>query len=164
MPNFFADSAKISEWTDIEESSKGSVLSVGEDTVIDSFVKIKFAGGIGNIKIGEKCYINSGCVLYSGNGITIGKNVIIAANCTLAPVNHEFRNLEIPIREQGFLKSRGGIIIEDDVWIGAGSVILDGTHILKGSVIGAMSLTRGKLLSCSVYAGNPVKFIKKRTA
>ena len=58
--------------------------------VIDAFVKIKPAGGSGDVVIGRGTVINSGCVLYTGNGIRIGRNVLIAANCTLAPTNHEF--------------------------------------------------------------------------
>lgn len=45
--------------------------------------------------------INSGCVLYTGNGISIGRNVQIAANCTLAPTTHELMDPDKPVREQG---------------------------------------------------------------
>ena len=77
--------------------------------------------------IGRGTVINSGCVLYTGNGIRIGRNVLIAANCTLAPTNHAFADPDQPIRDQGFQPSRGGIVIGDDVWIGANCVLLDGT-------------------------------------
>jgi len=154
--------AKISKYADIETSVRGSTLSIGDNSVIDSFVKIKFCGGSGNISIGSHCYINSGCVLYSGNGITIGNDVLIASNCTFAPVNHAFSSQEKPIRQQGFLPSRGGIVIEDDCWIGANVVILDGTHIAKGCVIGASSLVKGQLEPYGIYGGNPLKFIRMR--
>ena len=120
------ETATVSAMADIEDSIRGSSLSVGAKSVIDSFVKIKFAGGVGNITIGSSVYINSGCVLYSGNGIAISDNVSIAANVVFAPVNHEYRNRDTLIQQQGFCASKGGIIIEDDVWIGAGCVILDG--------------------------------------
>ena len=97
--------------------------------VIDAFVKIKPAGGSGDVVIGRGTVINSGCVLYTGNGIRIGRNVLIAANCTLAPTNHAFADPDRPIREQGFQPSRGGIVIGDDVWIGANCVLLDGATI-----------------------------------
>ena len=57
--------------------------------------------------------INAGCVLYTGNGIHIGNYVAIAANCTFAPVNHAYADRSRLIREQGFLPSKGGIVIED---------------------------------------------------
>jgi acetyltransferase-like isoleucine patch superfamily enzyme len=155
-------SAKISNLADIETSNRGSVFSLGQDSFIDSFVKIKFVGGIENIEIGDNCYINSGCVLYSGNGIKIGNNVLIAANCSLSPVNHAFDDKSRLMRIQGFQTSKGGIVIEDDVWIGANAVILDGAFIPTGCVIGAGSLVRDKLEPYSVYAGNPLRLIRPR--
>ena len=148
--------AAVSAMTDIEESVRGSTLSVGAKSVIDSFVKIKFAGGLGNIAIGSSVYINSGCVLYSGNGIAIGDNVSIAANVVFAPVNHQYRDKNSLIQQQGFCASKGGIIIEEDVWIGAGCVILDGAVVRRGAVIGAMSLIRGEVEAFSIQSGNPL--------
>ena len=69
--------AYVSPLADIEESVKGSKIIIGPDSYIDAFVKIKAAGGVGNITIGRQSFINSGCVLYIGNGISIGDNVKI---------------------------------------------------------------------------------------
>lgn len=147
--------ALVSSLADLELSSKGSRIVIGAHCRIDSFVKIKPAGGSGDVLFGERCYINSGCVLYSGNGITVGNDVLIAANCTFAPVNHQFRDRNRLIRDQGFSPSRGGIVIEDDVWIGANSVLLDGAILRRGCVIGAGSLVRGELPAFSVCRGVP---------
>lgn len=151
-----APTARVSPLADIEDSTRGSLIDIGADSVIDSFVKVKPAGGSGNVLIGQRCTINSGCVLYTGNGITIGNDVAIAANCTFAPVNHQYRRKDLLIREQRFAESRGGIIIEDDVWIGAGCVFLDGTILRRGCVIGALSLVRGEVPAYSIQAGNPL--------
>ncbi|WAH37698.1 acyltransferase [Alicyclobacillus dauci] len=153
--NRFDESAIISPYSRIETSVRGNVVEIHHGAVIDDFVKIKFAGGSGDIIIGEGSYINSGCVLYSGGGITIGKHVLIAANCTLAPVNHEYNDKTKLIKDQGFKKSCGGIVIEDDVWIGAGCVLLDGTHIERGCVIGAASFVKGYFSAYGVFGGNP---------
>lgn len=150
-----APSARISHLADIEDSQRGSRIVLEEDVVIDAFVKIKPAGGIGDVIIGRGTVINSGCVLYTGNGIRIGRNVLIAANCTLAPTNHAFADPNRSIRDQGFQPTRGGIMIGDDVWIGANSVLLDGTTIGEGSVIGAMSLLRGSLPPFCLAHGIP---------
>lgn len=162
MTHIFSKSSHISHLADLEISKRGSILKIGDDSTIDSFVKIKFSGGIGDIIIGNRCHINSGCVLYSGNGINMGDNVIIAANCVFAPTNHQYTDINIPIRDQGFKASKGGILIEENVWIGAGSVILDGAIIRKGSIIAAMSLVRNVIEANSIYAGNPIRFVKKR--
>ncbi|MFL5763452.1 MAG: acyltransferase [Bacteroidia bacterium] len=160
--NTIAASAKISALADIETSVRGSKLSIGEQVMIDSFVKIKFTGGTGDIVIGNNSFINSGCVFYSGNGILVGNNVLIAANCVFAPVNHDYRRKDLLILEQGFLPSKGGIVIEDDVWIGANVTILDGAVIRKGAVIGANSLVTGEVAAYSVNAGSPAKKISER--
>ena len=160
--NQVSDKATISKLADIEVSSRGSKLVVADNVMIDAFVKIKFTGGEGDIIIGEGSYINSGCVLYSGNGIVIGKDVLIAANCTFAAVNHEFRDRSRTIAAQRFMPGRGGIIIEDDVWIGAGVIILDGSVIKKGCVIGAGSMVSGTTEEYGIYAGNPLQLKKFR--
>jgi acetyltransferase-like isoleucine patch superfamily enzyme len=155
-------SAIISKLADIEDSVRGSRIEIGDDVRIDSFVKIKPAGGIGDIIIGKRCYLNSGVVIYSGNGVTIGDDVLIAANCTLAAVNHEFRRRDLKIVEQRFQPSRGGIVIEDDVWIGAGTVLLDGAILRRGCVVGANSLVSGELEPYSINVGNPIRRIGYR--
>ncbi|GLX68308.1 acyltransferase [Paenibacillus glycanilyticus] len=155
--HFISESAAISSLCDLETSNRGSKLIVGEHSMIDAFVKVKFAGGSGDIAIGHHVFINSGTVIYSGNGVQIGDNALIAANCTFAPVNHAYRDRSRLIREQGFLPGKGGIILEEDVWIGANCVILDGTHIGRGAVIGAGSLVRGTLEAYGIYAGNPLE-------
>lgn len=155
--------AHISPMADIEDSTRGTLIQIGAGSVVDSFVKFKPAGGAGDVLIGERTTINSCCVLYTGNGILIGNDVAIAANCVFAPVNHEFSAREKLIREQRFRPSKGGILIEDDVWIGAGCVILDGAILRKGCVIGAMSLVRGEVPAYSINAGNPLQLLGWRT-
>lgn len=151
--------ARISPLADIEDSVRGTRIVVGARTIVDSFVKFKPAGGSGDVVIGEDCVINSGCVLYTGNGITIGDKVAIAAHCTFAPVNHEYRDRSRPIREQGFLPSKGGIVVEDDVWIGANCVLLDGCILRRGCVIGAGTVVRGEIAAYSVNAGQPLRVV-----
>jgi acetyltransferase-like isoleucine patch superfamily enzyme len=88
--------------------------------------------------------------------------VLVAANCTFAPTNHAFVCADVPIVSQGFQPSRGGIVVEDDVWIGANCVILDGAVIHRGAVIGAGSVVVGELAANTVYAGNPLRVIGHR--
>ncbi len=156
-------SARVSPLADIEDSVRGTRILIGAGTVIDSFVKIKPAGGSGDVDIGPGCTINSGCVLYTGNGIRIGRDVAVAANCTFAATNHAYQRRDLPIVRQGFLPSKGGIVIGDDVWIGANCVLLDGTEIGTGCVIAAASLVRGTLESYGIYGGNPLRKLGERT-
>lgn len=157
-----APGARVSRFADIEDSVRGSRIIVEDGAMIDAFVKIKPAGGVGDVRIGRNSYVNSGCVIYTGNGVDIAENVLIAANCTFAPVSHEFRRRDQLIREQGFGAGKGGIRVESDVWIGAGCVILDGARIGRGCVVGACSLVRGELEPYGIYAGNPLAKLGER--
>ena len=157
-----SDRARISNLADIEDSIRGSKIIIEAGVVIDAVVKIKPAGGDGGLVIGEDSYINSGTVIYTGSGVWIGKNVLIAANCTLAPVNHQYRSRDTRIINQGFAPNKGGIRIEDDVWIGVNTVVLDGALIRRGCVVGACSLVRGELDEYGIYVGNPLVKIGER--
>ena len=156
-------SARISALADIEDSIRGTRIVIAENVIIDSFVKIKPVGGTGDLFIDAGSTVNSGCVFYTGNGIRIGRDVAIAANCTFAPVNHEYADRDTLIRKQGFRVSKGGIVVGDDVWIGANCVLLDGTVIGDGCVIAAGCIVRGVLEPYHVYAGNPLRTLGQRT-
>ena len=149
--------ARISPMADIEESVRGTLIEIGPRVMIDSFVKIKPTGGSGDVVIGADSAINSGTVIYTGNGVRIGQGVAIAANCTLAPTNHAIADRDRMIKDQGFQPSRGGIVIEDDCWLGSGVVLLDGAILRRGCVIGAGSVVRGEVPAYSINVGNPLR-------
>jgi acetyltransferase-like isoleucine patch superfamily enzyme len=139
--------AKISALADIEDSIRGTLIEIGPRTVIDAFVKIKPAGGMGDVTIGADCAINSGTVIYTG---------------TLAPTNHAVADTTRRIRDQGFQPSKGGILIEEDAWLGANVVVLDGAIIRKGAVIAAGSVVRGEVPAFEIHAGVPTRRIGRR--
>lgn len=154
--------AIISALADIESSVRGNRVVVGDGTTIDSFVKIKFAGGRGDVEIGACCYLNSGVVIYSGNGVKLGTGVLVAANTTFAATNHAYRERHRTIIEQRFMPSRGGIVVGDDCWLGANCVLLDGTRLGQGCVVAAGTVIRGAWPDYAVIAGNPAKIVRYR--
>jgi len=162
VANYIHKSSVIGAMASIELSSRGTDTHIGENCHIDDFVKIKHVGGTADIKIGSHVYVNSGTVIYSGNGVQIGNSVLIGPNCCLVPSNHNVEDSEKLIREQGFSDSRGGIVIEDDVWLGANVTVLDGSVIRKGAVIGANSLVNHEVAEYTINVGNPAKEIGRR--
>lgn len=114
----------------------------------------------GEIKIGRNCSVNPFCVLYGMGGLTIGDNVRIATQTVIVPANHIFEDPDIPIVFQG--SELKGVIIEDDVWIGAGAKILDGVKIGKGSVIAAGAVVTKDVPSYAVVAGVPARILRWR--
>jgi len=154
--------AVISSDARIHPSVRGSRLKIGDFTHVYDYAVIRFVGGDGDIEIGEHCYINPHCVLYSGNGIKLGNYVLIAPQTSIVPANHSISDKDVFIRNQGFAPSRGGVVVEDDVWIGANCVLLDGTYIERGAVIAAGSVVNCRVPAYSIWGGVPAKFIKER--
>lgn len=154
--------AYVSPDARIHPSVRGSKIVIGAHTQIYDFVVIRAVGGNGDILMGEHCYINPHSVLYSGNGIKMGNYVLIAPHVSIVPTNHAMDRRDTEIRKQGFMPSRGGVVIEDDVWIGAHSTILDGAYIEKGAVIAAGSVVSGRVEAYSIWGGAPATKIKMR--
>ena len=105
------------------------------------------------------------CSSINRNSLVIGKVIIkeyvaISPNCVIVGSNHVFKDPNKLINDQG-VKSKG-IYIDDDVWIGANSTVLDGVVIGKGSIIGAGSVVSKSIPPYSVAFGNPCIVVKKR--
>jgi len=137
--------------------SGGSII-IGKNCKIHDYSMILSYKG--NIEIGDNCSVNPYTILYGHGGLKIGNGVRIAAHCVIIPSNHKFERLDVPIYQQGEISK--GIIIEDDVWIGAHCSILDGVRIGKGCVIGAGSVVNKSLPDFSVAVGVPARVISKR--
>jgi len=113
-----------------------------------------------NLVMGDGVCINDDVWINAVGGVTIGNNVLIGPKVVVHSANHKFSDVEKPISEQGHtLKA---VTIEDDVWIGASSVILAGVTIGKGVVVGAGSIVNKNVEAYSVVAGNPARVIGRR--
>jgi len=142
---------------DPADSEKSKII-IGDNTLISSFAIIRTYGG--TIEIGHSSFVNSFSILYGHGNLTIGDGCLIGPQVTIVPVNYGFQDRETPFRLQ--TPSLKGIIIEDDVWIGAGVTILDGCVVGKGSVIGAGAVVTRSIEPYSIVAGVPAKKIGSR--
>jgi len=113
------------------------------------------------VVIGSYCQINPFTVIYGGSGVYIGDNVMIAPHCMIAAGDHDFKQVDKPIRFAGNL-TKGPIIIEDNVWIGANCTITDGVCIGKDAVIAANSVVTKDVAPYDVVGGVPAKVIVNR--
>lgn len=154
--------AYVSPDARIHPSTRGTRIEIGAHTQIYDYVVIRAVGGAGDIVIGEHCYLNPHCVLYSGSGIRFGNYVLVGPGCAVVPANHAYGRTDLEIRRQGFAPSKGGVVVEDDVWIGANCVLLDGTHVESGAVIGAGSVVSGRVTGRSLWGGNPCRLVRPR--
>lgn len=134
-------------------------LVIGKGSQISSFVKIKASAGL--LKIGDRVDIATGSFLSSGAGqLVLGDDCLVGPNCVILANNYNSSRLDQTFREQGH--SSKGTVIGNNVSIGAGSVILDGSCIEDGVVIAANSLVSGKIVKNSIVQGNPAKVIFTR--
>lgn len=134
----------------------GGTVTIAEGVRISNSVIIAPYGG--SIEIKENVYIGPFCVLYGHGGLTIGRNSLIAAHSVLIPADHGFADTTTPIYKQPMTKK--GIIIENNVWVGAGVKVLDGVTIGSGSVIGAGAVVTKSIPKFTVAIGVPAKEIK----
>ena len=153
----------INDFVEINAEAKDSVY-LGNNSNIGKYSIVKCTGKYNNsnpgLKVGERFICGEFCFFGCAGGIIIGDNVMMGQNVRFHAQNHIFEDTNILLREQG--TSQKGIIIEDDCWIGAGSVFLDGITVGRGSVIGANTVVTKNVEPYSVVVGNPGKIIKKR--
>lgn len=130
-------------------------FDIGKRTTIEDFSVIN--NGVGDIFIGDNTLIGMGNVIIGP--VTIGNNVIFAQHVVLSGLNHEYRDIHVPIVGQKVTVKP--IVIEDDCWIAANSVITSGVTIGKHSVVAGGSVVTKDVPPYSVAAGNPAKIIRQ---
>jgi acetyltransferase-like isoleucine patch superfamily enzyme len=111
------------------------------------------------IHIGRNSLIGEYNVLRGQGGITIGDRVYTSPLVQLLAVNHLYNDPTKPMVEQGITAE--GIVIEDDVWVGAGAIVTDGVRVGKGAVIAAGAVVTKDVPPHTVVGGVPAKIIKQ---
>ncbi|MEW5718447.1 MAG: acyltransferase [Chloroflexota bacterium] len=140
-------------------------IEIGENTFVMhhaelhvyNFRNLPHAG----IKIGRNCLISEFNVLRGQGGITIGDNVYTAPHVQMAAINHVYTDPNAPIIKQGITAQ--GIVIENDAWIGAGAIILDGVRVGKGAVVAAGAVVTQDVPPHTIVGGVPAKVLKTIT-
>lgn len=128
---------------------------LGNDSTIEDFTTIN--NGVGDVLIGDRVRIGMSNVLIGP--VTIGNDVMLAQNIVLSGLNHGYEDINIVPHKQPVTKKK--ITLEDEVWIGANSVVVAGVTIGKHSVIAAGSVVTKNIPPYSVAVGNPARVIKQ---
>jgi acetyltransferase-like isoleucine patch superfamily enzyme len=130
----------------------------GPGCVISAFTKVKISGRFvmgRRVQIGTGCFVGAG-----GGGLVMGDDVLVSPNCSILTSNYRFDRLGVPLQEQG--TESKGVRIGDRVWIGANSVVLDGTEIGEDCLVSAGSVVSGRIPPRTIVQGNPAKVIFTR--
>jgi len=131
----------------------GKRCLIGRNTTVSTGYK-------GYVKIGSNVIVGANSLLQGPGGIDIGDNVLMGDQIILNAGKHIYSSTNIPIIEQGITME--GIVINDDVWIGAGAIVTDGVTISKGAVIEAGSVVNMNIPEYAIAAGTPAKVITFR--
>lgn len=105
--------------------------------------------------VGREVAIGPRVDIYNLGGVRIGDRVVISQDAYLCGGTHDYSVPSYPLL-------RKPIVIEDDVWIGAGAFLGPGVRIGRGSVVGARAVVTRDVPSWKVVAGNPARIIKDR--
>jgi len=132
----------------------GSILGdLGEGSVIQAPFTCEF--GL-PIRIGRKCFLNSGVIVLDGGGVTIGDHVLIGPSTQLYTVGHPLDHL----RRREWEVSFAPITIEDDVWLGGSVIVQPGVRIGARTVVGSGSVVTADLPPDSVAMGAPARVVR----
>lgn len=154
-------------WLSVIKIQDSRVFSIGKGSSVGDFTKICVdddvkSENISNLIIGNMTYIGDhNNIRASGGDIIIGNYCLISQNITMVASNHSFKKNEL-IYLQAWDKTKTGITIEDDVWIGANSVILPGVTLHKGCIVAAGSIVNKSVLANTIVGGVPAKLISTR--
>lgn len=135
-----------------------SKLEIGSDTVIDSYTTIKLSKGA-YLKIGNNSKINKLNYISCNKKIDFGSDSMTAPYCHILDSNHGLKKYCSPKNQEKIKKTT---FIGDGVWIGSQCIILAGSNVGDGVVLGANSIARCNLEPYSIYAGSPCNKIKDR--
>jgi len=134
-------------------------ISLGDGVIVSRSCVLQ--GKTGPLTIGNRADIGCNCIFSSVSGIEIGQSTLIAGHCYIGGGRYRSDRLEIPMMDQG-MYSEGPVILGDDVWLGAGVIVLDGVRIGRGSIIGAGSVVTKEIPEYSVAVGVPARVIGTR--
>jgi len=157
--NFIAE-----EGCEINALSKRGII-LGDRVTVGAYALIRptnyYGGEIGEgLRVGDNSNIGPYNYIGCSGYIEIGNDVMISPRVSIYSENHVYDRTDIPMKRQGV--KREFVVIEDDCWIAANSVILAGVTIGKGSIVAAGSIVTKDVPPFSIVAGNPAKIIKRR--
>jgi len=136
------------------EIGAGTLVMHGAVLHVYNFRGLPNAG----IRIGRDSLIGEYTVIRGQGGVTIGDRVYTSPMTQLIAVNHVFDDPARPFVEQGITAE--GIVVEDDVWLGAAAVVTDGVRIGRGAVVAAGAVVTKDVPAHTVVGGVPARVLR----
>jgi maltose O-acetyltransferase len=127
---------------------------IGQDSIIEPPFYCTYGQ---NIYIGDHVFLNNLCYIIDNNEVRIGHHVMIGPCVQIYTAAHL---LQADPRNQG-LEVAKPIVIEDNVWLGGGAILLPGVRIGRNAVVGAGAVVSRNVPANTVVAGNPARVIRE---
>jgi acetyltransferase-like isoleucine patch superfamily enzyme len=126
------------------------------------FYFLRGMGAAPRIEIGDHAFVGDACTFSAAAHIRVGKHCLVSALVRIHdndghPLDPERRRRNEPIRPD----EAAPVVIEDNVWIGAGATVLKGVRIGENSVIGTGAVVTADVPANAVVAGNPARVVKE---
>lgn len=137
------------------EIGENSIVMHGAVLHVYNFRNLPRSG----IKIGRDSLVGEYSVIRGQGGVEIGDRVYTSPFTQIIAVNHVFDDPDQPFVDQGITAE--GIVIEDDVWLGAGAVITDGVRVGKGAIVAAGAVVTKDVPAHTVVGGIPARPLRK---
>lgn len=133
-------------------------IVLGDSVTVRPYAQI-WSGG-GTVRIGQGSEIGERCRISIANSLNMGKKVLLSPNVYITDCDHEYRNLEVPVIDQGIVQKGQAVSIGDGSYIGINTVIVGNVKIGKHCVIGANSVVTKDVPDYCVAVGSPARVIK----
>lgn len=155
-------SYKVNSLNGCNNISIGRSTWLGRNIQLNAWKSFQYQDFKPCIKIGNFCSIRDNAHITAINSIRIGDNVLTGTNILITDNTHgTISKLTMNIRPKlRPLYSKGGVVIEDNVWLGNNVCILGGVIIGQGAIIGANSVVTSSIPPYSVAVGTPARVIK----
>lgn len=112
--------------------------------------------------VGDGTAIGAFCWFGASGKVEIGRDVLFGPRVVIVPENHVHAAVERTIKEQGVV--RGGVVVEDDCWIGTNVTLLSGVRVGRGSIVAAGAVVTRDVPPWSIVGGVPARVLKSRLA
>lgn len=119
------------------------------------------SGRGGTVIVGKSSEIGERCRISIANSLIIGEKVLLSPNVYITDCDHEYRNVDIPVMDQGIVQKGQTISIGDGSYIGINTVIVGNVKIGKHCVIGANSVVTKDVPNYCVAVGSPARVINE---
>ena len=109
------------------------------------------------ISFGDRVYLNVNCTLLDGGHISIGNDVLVGPNVQILTAHHPLSAIE-RLDKKTLVND---VVIDNNVWIGAGAILLPGVRIGANAIVAAGSVVTKDVEASTIVAGNPAKFLRQ---